>query len=121
MADDWFVVAIQAVTEAGLIACESVESSVRALENGRQARLSGLPVSEIVDGLIAAGGRDVRMGAAEAFRRYEQAIQSMRVAVIRAMVDEEGLSLTEASRRLRVSRQAGARLYRSGGRGPVGT
>ena len=84
-----------------------------ALDTGRQARLAGRPVSEIVDNLIGDGGRDVRLGAAGAFRQFEREIQSMRVGVIRAMIDDEGLSITEASARLGVSRQAGARLYRS--------
>ena len=70
-------------------------------------------MTEIVDDLISGGGRDIRLGAAEAFRRFEQEIQSMRVGVIRAMIDEEGLSITDASARLGISRQAGARLYRS--------
>ena len=70
-------------------------------------------MSEIVDDLIGGGGRDIRLGAAEAFRQFEREIQSMRVEVIRAMVDEEGLSMTDASARLGISRQAGARLYRS--------
>jgi hypothetical protein len=39
--------------------------------------------------------------------------------VIRAMIDEEGLSITDASARLGISRQAGARLYRSEGDHPA--
>lgn len=114
MAEDWFVVAVRSVAEAGRTACESVEAAVRALEAGREARLAGRPMSAIVDELIAGGGRNLRLGAAAAFRQFEREIQSMRAGVIRAMIDEEGLSLTDASARLGVSRQAGARLYRSG-------
>jgi len=120
MAEDWFVVAIRRVSDAGRTACESVEAAVRALEAGRQARLVGRPVSEIVDELINGGGRDVRLGAAGAFRQFEREIQSMRVGVIRAMIDDEGLSVTEASARLGISRQAGTRLYRSEGHLPAG-
>jgi len=111
--EDWFVAAVRRVSECGQVACESVEAAVRALEAGREAHLAGRPISEVVDGLISQGGRDVRLGAAEAFRQFERAVQSMRVAVIRAMIDEEGLSIGEASARLSISRQAGARLYRS--------
>ena len=116
MAEDWFLAAIQRVSDAGRIACESVEGAVRALETGRQGRLASRSVSEIVGELIGRGGREVRLGAAEAFRQFEREIQSMRVKVIRAMIDGEGLSVTEASARLGISRQAGARLYRSDGR-----
>jgi hypothetical protein len=120
VAEDWFVAAVRRVSDAGRTACESVDAAVRALETGQQARLSGRPVSEIVDELIGGGGRDVRLDAAGAFRQFEREIQSMRVGVIRAMIDEEGLSVTEASARLGISRQAGARLYRSEGAHPAG-
>ncbi len=72
-------------------------------------------MSEIVGDLIGGGGRNIRLEAAEAFRQFEREIQSMRVGVIRALIDEEGLSITDASARLGISRQAGARLYRSEG------
>jgi hypothetical protein len=113
MAEDWFLAAMQRVSDSGETACESVEAAVNALDKGRQARLAGRPMSEIVDDLISGGGRDIRLGAAKAFRQFERAILSMRMEVIRAMVDEEGLSITDASAQLGVSRQAGARLYRS--------
>jgi hypothetical protein len=113
MAEDWFLAAIQRVSDSGQSVCESVEAAVNALDTGRQARLAGRPMSEIVDDLIGHSGRDIRLRAAEAFLQFERAIQSMRVEVIRAMVDEEGLSMTDASARLGVSRQAGTRLYRS--------
>jgi hypothetical protein len=113
MAEDWFETAVQRVSDSGRTACESVQAAVNTLEMGRQARRAGRPLSEIVDELISGGGRVVRLSAAEAFRQFERAIQSMRVGVIRAMIDEEGLSVTEASALLGVSRQAGTRLYRS--------
>lgn len=115
MAEDGFVTSVQRVSDSGRIACESVEAAVRPLDRAREARLAGRPMSEIVDDLINNGGRDIRLGAAEAFRQFEREIQSMRVGAIRAMIDEEGLSITDASARLGVSRQAGARLYRSDG------
>ena len=92
---------------------------MRPLLSAREARLAGRPMSEIVEDLIRGGGRDIRLGAAEAFRQFEREIQSMRVGVIRAMIDDEGLSITDASARLGISRQAGARLYRSEGDHPA--
>jgi predicted transcriptional regulator len=35
----------------------------------------------------------------------------MRARVVRALVDEGGLSLTDVAKRLKISRQAAARLY----------
>jgi hypothetical protein len=76
----------------------------------------------MVDELIAAGGRETRLSAADAFREYERSIASMRAGVVRVLVDEGGLSLTDAAKRMKISRQAAARLYQSvperGGQGP---
>ena len=44
----------------------------------------------------------------------------MRADVVRAIVDEGGLSLTDVARRLKISRQAAARLYEIGA-GSMGT
>ena len=118
MAEDWFVASVQRVSESGRTACESVEAAVDPLRRAQEARLAGRRISEIVDDLISAGGRNIRLSAAEAFRQFEREIQSMRVGVIRAMIDEEGLSITDASARLGISRQAGTRLYRSEGDHP---
>jgi hypothetical protein len=119
MAEDWFETSVRRVSDAGQVACESVEAAVRALETGLQARQAGRSLPEIVDELISGCGRVVRLGAAGAFRQFEREIQSMRMGVIRAMVDEEGLSMTKASALLGISRQAGTRLYRSEGEHPA--
>jgi hypothetical protein len=113
MTEDWFVGAVDRVADAGRQACLAIETAVGALREGCEARSAGRSIVEVVDELIVAGGREARLGAADAFRDYEQAIASMRAAVVRALVDEGGLSLTEAARRLKISRQAAARLYES--------
>ncbi|MDQ1515900.1 MAG: hypothetical protein QOE80_1730 [Actinomycetota bacterium] len=113
MTEDWFLAAVDRVADAGREACEAIAAAVEALEASRGARLAGRPLAEIVDDLIAVGGREVRLGTADAFRQYERSIASMRAAVVRALVDENGLSLTEASQRLKISRQAAARLYQT--------
>ena len=111
MPDDWFVVAVDRVAEAGHQACLAIETAVGVLGEGCEARNAGRSVVEVVDQLIAAGGRETRLAAAEAFREYERAIVSMRAGVVRALVDEGGLSLTDVAKRLKISRQAAARLY----------
>lgn len=111
MTEDRFLTAAERVVEAGREACLAIESAVDTLREGCEARRAGRSVVDIVDELIAAGGRGTRLSAAEAFRDYERAIASMRAGVVRALVDESGLSLTEVARRLEISRQATARLY----------
>jgi hypothetical protein len=111
MTDDWFVEAVERVDEAGRRACLAIETAVGALREGCAARNAGRSVVDVVDEMIADGGRETRLSAADAFREYERAIASMRAAVVRSLVDEDGLTLTAAAQRLQISRQAAARLY----------
>jgi hypothetical protein len=111
MTDDWFVEAVERVDEAGRRACLAIETAVGALREGCAARNAGRSVVDVVDEMIADGGRETRLSAAEAFRQYERAIALMRAGVVRALVDEGGLSLTDVAKRLKISRQAAARLY----------
>jgi hypothetical protein len=111
MTEDWFVGAVERVAAAGREACLGIERAVAALRDGCEARNAGGSIVEVVDALIVAGGRETRVGAADAFREYERAIGSMRAGVVRALVDEGGLSLTDVAKRMKISRQAAARLY----------
>jgi hypothetical protein len=111
MTEDWFVGAVERVADAGRQACLAIEMAVGALQEGCEARNAGLSVVDVVDELIGAGGRATRMSAADAFREYERAIASMRADVVRALVDEDGLSLTDVAKRMKISHQAAARLY----------
>lgn len=112
MSEDWFVRAIERVAEAGRFACREIDEAVREFEYGRDARLSGRPVGEVVEELIGRGGPKIRSDTARAFRDYERAIAALRAGVVRALVDEHGHSFTDVARKLQVSRQAIARLYR---------
>ena len=111
VSDDWFVAAVERVAEAAGQACEAIQAAVRALESGREARLAGGSMVEVVELLIGGGGRAMRVSSAAAFRDDERAVAAMRSRVVRALVDEGGLTLTEVSRRMLISRQAASRLY----------
>ena len=117
MTEDWFVVAVERVADAGRQACLAIETAVGELREGCEARNADRSVVDVVDELIADGGRETRLSAADAFREYERAIASMRAGVVRALVDD-GLSLTDVANRMKISRQAAARLYETlpGGR-----
>src|ERR1043165_2723473 len=112
---DPFVEAAEEVAAAGRDACEAIESAIRTLEVGARARTSGTPLVDIVDELIGAGGRDVRLAATDAFHEFERAIAKMRAGVVYTLVDQEGLSLSDVALRLHISRQAVARLFRQAG------
>jgi hypothetical protein len=111
LTEDWFVGAVDRVADAGREACLAIETAVGALREGCEARSAGRAVVDVVEVLIAAGGRETRLSAGDAFREYERAIASMRAGVVRALVDEGGLSLTDVAKRMKISRQAAARLY----------
>jgi len=111
MTEDWFVGAVERVADAGHKACLAIEMAVGALRKGSEARNAGRSLVDVVDELIAGGGRETRLSAADAFREYERAIASLRADVVRALVDEFGLSLTDVAKRVKISRQAAARLY----------
>jgi hypothetical protein len=112
---DPFVAAAEEVAAAGQAACEAIESAVRALQVGARARTTGIPLVDIVDELIDAGGRDVRLATTDAFHEFERAVAKMRAGVVRTLVDQDGLSLSEVALRLHISRQAVGRLYRQAG------
>jgi hypothetical protein len=111
---DPFLAAIEGVAEAGRSACVAIESAVSALEVGARSRSAGVPLVDIVDDLIGAGGREVRLAATHRFHEFEGAVAEMRASVVRILIEDEGESFTEVGRRLHISRQAVARLYRQG-------
>ena len=113
MTEDSFVAAIDRVFDAGRRACDAIEAALGALDAGREARQSGATLAQVVDLLMSGGGREVRFGSAKAFVDYERAIAAMRALVVRALVDEEGMSFTDVAARLRISRQAAAVLYKT--------
>jgi hypothetical protein len=78
VSDDWFVAAVERVADAAGQACDAIQASVRALETGREARLAGGSMVEIVELLIGGGGRAARVSSADAFREYERAVAAMR-------------------------------------------
>jgi hypothetical protein len=111
---DEYVAAIEQVELEAARLVESVGKVLEALRSAKQERVGGIPLPEIVAGLVEAGGRTLRRSTDEAFVLYEQAMMIYRVTAIRELVDEYGLSLSEVGSRIGVSRQMVGRLYRSG-------
>jgi hypothetical protein len=105
--------AIERVEQTGEEAQRAIREGVASVETAREQLVAGAPVSEMVDDLIARGGRQARLRSSAAIDAFEHAVMVYRVGLIQAMVDDEKLSFTEVGRRLGVSRQMIARLYRS--------
>ena len=105
--------AIKRVEQTGEEAQNAIREGVASIDCAREQLVAGVPVSEIVDDLIARGGREARLRSSAAIDAFEHAVMVYRVGLIRAMVDDEKLRFTEVGSRLGVSRQMIARLYRS--------
>jgi len=104
--------AIKRVEQTGEEAQRAIGEGVLSIDRARERLDAGVAVSEVVDDLIARGGRDARLRSSAAIDAFEHAVMVYRVGLIRAMVDEEKLSFSEVGRRMGVSRQMIARLYR---------
>jgi hypothetical protein len=113
MTEDWFLTTIDGVVHSAREAGEALDAAIRVLEGSRQARLAGTPIVQLVDALVNRGGKASRLATSEAFREYERAAASWRARLTRALVDDEGLTLTDVAARFGISRQAAARLYQA--------
>jgi hypothetical protein len=124
MSEDWYVASIDRVTDAAHAMHQALDRLTDALQEARSRRLAAVPLLDIIEGLVARGGREMRLSPTMAFREFEQAVTAYRAAAVRALVDDEGRSFTEIGDLTGVSRQMIARLYRracaGGGTGPAG-
>jgi predicted transcriptional regulator len=66
---------------------------------------------------IAQGARDRRVAIDEAMAAYRNAVMRLRAAVVRTLVDGEGMTVTAVAKLLRISRQMASRLYATAERG----
>jgi transcriptional regulator with XRE-family HTH domain len=108
----WLLAAIKQIERTGEEAQRAIGEGLASIEGARERLLAGVPVSEIVADLMAQGGREARLRSSGAIEAFEHAVMRYRVGLIRSMVDEEELSFAEVARRMGVSRQMIARLYR---------
>lgn len=110
---DRYVQAIENVRDAAGKAYESIEAAVRQLEKARAERIAGVPLPQIVEDLVAAGGKATRRKAGSAISEFEHAVMVYRATAIRELVDVHGLNFTQVARLVQVSRQMVSRLYGS--------
>jgi hypothetical protein len=108
----WLLEAIKRIELTGEEAQRSIGEGLASVDGARERLVAGVPVSEIVADLMAHGGREARLSISAAIEAFEHAVMLYRVGLIRAVVDDEKLSFAEVARRMGVSRQMIARLYR---------
>ena len=112
MADDWLLTALGDVERTAEAARTELGAVAEVLAGSVADREAGVPLIELAEGL-AQRGAGPRRAVVAAVREYEQAVAALRTKVVRVLVDEEGVSLSELGRRMGLSRQAVTRLYRA--------
>lgn len=70
----------------------------------------GVATDQVIDPLME-GGSQVAGNITTTIREYERALRLMRGAAVSVLVDEQGLSVTTAARRLGISRTVVSRLH----------
>lgn len=115
MGGDWFLAKIDAVEQAAEAARAALGRAPEVLEPARADRIAGRPLVQIALDLAHRGG-DARTDATLAYRGYEHALFELRAGVVRALIDEEELTLSQLAQAMGVTRQTVARLYRAGSR-----
>ncbi|MEA2646234.1 MAG: hypothetical protein QOE92_1317 [Chloroflexota bacterium] len=112
---DWLLQSIDQAEAAAVAAREALDAAVQWLSATRIERLAGVSILTVADTTLAGSGDEARLQASVAMEEYEHAVMLFRRGMVRALVDEGGLSLTEVARRMGVSRQGVARLYDASG------
>jgi hypothetical protein len=112
-ADDWLLAAVERIEAAADELCDAVAATVESFGDVGRDRAAGRPLLEIVDDLLELGGQQRRRAAGQAIGDYQRAVMEFRAAVIRSLVDDEGMTFTAVAARMGISRQMAARLHRS--------
>lgn len=113
MTEDWLLGMLDEVERTATAAMSELAGAVEVLRDIRAERVGGLDLVSVAEAL-AVRGAPARRSAAAAFQDYEHAVAVLRGRVIRTLVDDQGVTLSALARRMGLSRQAVARLYKGG-------
>jgi hypothetical protein len=108
---DWYERAIDGVARSAREVSDALQAWNEDLTDAHRQRVLGVPLFEMVRSGIAHGSRDRRLAADEAIADYRAAVMRLRVAVVRNLVNTEGMTLTAVAKLFKVSRQMASRLY----------
>jgi hypothetical protein len=113
MAEDWFLSRISTVEQAALFASRALASVPEIFAPARTDRLAKVPLTLIARDLGLRAAEQRRL-VASAYREYEHSMAVLRADVVRGLVDEEGIQVSQLTAQMGISRQAITRLYRRG-------
>jgi hypothetical protein len=97
------------------VAAEEARQALSAVIESAKAGRSewtAAPSMEYAGKYLGGSGERARQDAGDAVDRYLRAARLLRIVMVRALVDELGVTLTEVGRQMGISRQMVARLYR---------
>jgi len=110
MEHDWLLASIDAMEVAAAAAREAMEAVVDSLDGVRSSCSKSVPLVEIVDELIESGSMELRSSAELAIQRYERAVLDFRSKLVKHMTEDEGMTIADAARHMRISPQRAGRL-----------
>lgn len=111
MEADPFDIQLEELDRACLDLTERLEGLRNAIVLIGHLRNQGRPVSEIV---AFGPGVPARREVRESWSRLNRALHAYRVRLVRSMVDDEGMSITDAAHVTGNARQVVSRLYHGG-------
>jgi len=97
---------------AARAAMKELEATVSDLAAAYKQTLSNSTAQEIVQGLLGQDHLKLRRATYRAIRDYERASAHIRESLVRVLIDNEHLSVSEVASRLTISRQLTSRLYK---------
>ena len=104
---------VERVQQTAREAIDALESAIRALEIAHDELTNGVAPVAAVEAMLARGGTTTRVRASHALTRYSAAAMALRAEVVRLLVEDAGLTVTDVARKMGVSRQLAARLYQA--------
>ncbi|HYI45456.1 MAG TPA: PAS domain-containing protein [Actinomycetota bacterium] len=105
--------AIEAVKEAEKALRVAMEQTTKSAQDAAAQSIEGKGLPDLVEGDLWRRGSEIREQAASAIAQYEHALMILRLTMIRGLVDDHGMTFAEVGRRMGISRQLVARLYKS--------
>lgn len=118
MSGDWYERAVNGAVHASQELRDALDAFDEVLLDSRRQRVAGVPLIEMLDGVVARQGNDRRVAVNEAIASYRTAVMRLRAAVVRSLVEREGMTLTAVAKQLRISRQMASRLHGTADAGP---
>lgn len=116
---DWFTYSLDEIERTSRAVINVLEEYSECLKGAAKDRESGAPAHQVFESLLTNRSREIRLRANEAINAYQNAAMQFRARIVRSLVDDDGMTLSDVARLMTVSRQMAARLYRNASEVPA--